>query len=193
MENIVIEELKYTPGKTVIKFRNDMADPHLKTATIKGMGEIDRSHIVEAAQHMISEQRKRYQEELEAEKNQGKLDFEGESDGQEEGDTIPEEVPEDEPIAGSVPEVNPDEVEFENTDYSTYQVPVVSNTTIPDFPCMEKEHACWLIDNRYGDDDEQFIYGLEELKQDMQYFGWKLNQRSLETAQKRAKEYIMGQ
>lgn len=186
---MIITKLTYQFKKTTLIFKDDEFDPFEKTITEDtALPETIQSHVDAIAKYIVEEHRAAYEED----KRQMPLGFNDEQpeDDQEEGNTIPEV-----PNPGQVdvdPDVLPDEPEFENTDYSTWTVPFVPNTTIPDFPSMEQEHACWLIDHQYGETDEH-TYGLDELKQDMEYHGWKISQRSIETAQKRAKQHIMGQ
>lgn len=194
---MIIVSLKHTFKKTQLVYNKDIHDREERHLTEGVLPEKIQSHFDAIAEWMVSEAQKAYQEAVQADENQGKLDFDG--DQNEEPEEAEEEA-EEESEGYTVDDAESDGIPFEEEepqqpakDWSSERVPMHPNTSIPDYRCIEKEHACWLIDNRYGDDPDEHVYGLDELKQDMEYNGFKLSQRTLSTAKERAKILIREQ
>ena len=89
---MIIEKLTHTGSKTVLVFRDDEFDPFVKTAEVKRLPELLQSHIDAVADHIVKDQKEKYDED----KKQTTLGFgEGDSEGEDE-DEIPLADPEGE-------------------------------------------------------------------------------------------------
>jgi hypothetical protein len=168
---LIIEKLTFTPGKTVLQFREDADDPELRTLTCKMLPELLQSHVDAIGDHIVRTKREAYQEAITAEKKQlklldedgGPVQYNKEDDEESEGYTA------EQAEADGIP------TEEDEEGWEGYEVPTHPGTDIVDIRSMEIEHAVWYVENHYTDSD--FFNGspdkaIAELQQDMKYNGF---------------------